>query len=297
MGVSHSTGVVGFVGLGNLGKVIAGRLLREGLPLTLWNRTKEKASGLAARWSDSPQALANAADVIVLNLFDSQAVREVLTGPHGVLRGAVIGKTIIDTTTNHFRDVVDFHRQVAAAGGLYLEAPVLGSVGPASQGTLTVLVSGDRNTYEGAMHLLRIIGTKIFFFGEPGLATRMKLVNNLVLGAFMASLAEAVALGERAGIRREQVLDILSVGGGNSTVLNGKKDKLAHEDFSPQFSCGAIAKDLLYLEDLVKSLGGELLMEPAASRAFQQTLSAGLGQEDFSSVFKVIRDRLSPPHG
>ncbi len=117
----------------------------------------------------------------------------------------------------------------------YLECPVLGSVVPASQGKLTVLVSGDEQAYASVKPLLSQIGSSLFYLKEPGLATKMKLVNNLVLGSFMATCAEAVALGEAVGISRDEVIDILLSGAGNSMILAAKKDKLKNAEFSRIF--------------------------------------------------------------
>ena len=296
MSANESRVRIGWIGLGNLGTAIAERLIHEGVALTVWNRTREKAASLAAQWADSPRVLAEQSDLIFLNLFDSAAVRAVLTGPDGILRGPVEGKVVVDTTTNHFSEVLEFHDLVRARGGSYLEAPVLGSVIPASQGMLTVLVSGDDEAYDRSLEIFRKFGKAIFFLGEPGLASRMKLVNNLVLASFMTTLAEALALGERSGLGRDQIVEILSGGAGNSGVLNAKKEKLLRGDFSPHFSCDAIQKDLRYLDDLSRHLGVPLTMGPAASGVFSEALAAGLGQQDFSSVYKVLNDRPQAQH-
>jgi 3-hydroxyisobutyrate dehydrogenase len=294
MNTVQDTRSIGFIGLGNLGKAMAERLIHEGVNLTVWNRTQQKSVGVEARWADSPREVTAVTDTIVLNLFDSTAVRAVLTGTGGILAGSIRGKTIIDTSTNHFSEVLEFHELVARAGGTYLETPVLGSVVPASQGTLTILVSGDQHAYSEALGILQKFGKTIFYLGEPGRATKMKLVNNLVLGSFMTTLAEALALGEAAGVARDRILEILSAGAGNSVVLNGKKEKLLREDFTPQFSCAAIQKDLRYIEDLARQLGCRLTMGPAAAELFSQAVSSGLEQLDFSSVYKMLKEDNIP---
>ncbi len=223
---------LGFIGLGHLGKAIAGRLLDCGHTLTVWNRSMDKAQGLKVTLAASPGDVALQADIICLCLFDSVAVHSVLTQKDGILSADLKGKVLVDHTTNHFRDVSTFHELCAGAGADYLEAPVLGSVVPAGQGALTVLVSGREEGYRKAESVLARIGKHLFYMGEPGLATKMKLINNLALGNFMATLAEALAFAEKVGIAREKVLDILNVGGGQSLVLNAKKTKLLNEDFS-----------------------------------------------------------------
>lgn len=280
---------VGFIGLGTLGKAMAKRLLSEGVKLVLWNRTREKAKEFGLEIADSPAALVSAVDVLLLNLFDSEAVNAVMQGNKGILKGECRGKIIIDTTTNHFNPVKAFHSRVREAGAAYIEAPVLGSVVPASQGNLTVLVSGERTPYGKVLPLLERIGKNIFFLEEPGLATKMKLINNLTLGSFMATIAEALALGENVGIARKDVLDILAAGGGNSLVLNAKREKLLKEDFTTHFSTDCIYKDLHCLQDLAASLGKPLFSATVVKELFAAARSKGMGKEDFSAVYKVVK--------
>ncbi|MHB8808703.1 MAG: NAD(P)-dependent oxidoreductase [Desulfobulbaceae bacterium] len=282
---------LGFIGLGNLGRAICGRLLACGHELTVWNRTPAKAEGMAATLASSPAALAGQALVVFLCLFDSHAVRQALTGAAGLLAGEVVGKTIIDLTTNHFRDVREFHDLCAAAGVVYLEAPVLGSVVPASQGALTVLVSGNQHKFEQVRPLLADIGKQIFYLAQPTMATKMKLINNLALGSFMATLAEALALGEKAGIAREDILEILSVGGGSSLVLSAKKNKLLAEDFSPHFTCALMYKDLHCLQDLAYEQKKALFTGAVAKELFGLACEKGLGHDDFSAVYALLKSK------
>jgi 3-hydroxyisobutyrate dehydrogenase len=284
----------GFIGLGHLGRAMAVRLASQGVDLILWNRSPEKAAVLGRELglpvAESPAALAKEAEVIFLNLFDSAAVRSVLQGEGGLLAGGLRGKLVIDTTTNHFVDVAQFHDLLSSIGASYLEAPVLGSVVPASQGKLTVLVSGEKEAYERALPYLEKLAAIIFYLEKPALATRMKLVNNLILGSFMAAIAEAVALGEAAGVEKATVLDILAAGAGNSGVLNAKKDKLLREDFSPQFQSALIYKDLHYLQDLAFQLKRPLFLASAVKEMYGLTYSRGEEKLDFSALYRILKE-------
>lgn len=280
---------LGFIGLGRLGKAIAGRLLECGHTLTVWNRTPARAEGMPVEIATSPRVVVNKADVIFLCMFDSRAVGEVLAMEHGLLQAELSGKVIVDLTTNHFREVLAFHEVLKESGGTYLEAPVLGSVVPASQGALTVLVSGSKEGFERARVLLEGIGKHLFFLADPGLASKMKLINNLTLGSFMATLAEALALGEKVGIGRTEVLDILAVGGGNSKVLDAKRGKLLTEDFSTHFSNALIYKDLHCLQDLAYEEKQPLFTAAAVKELYARTFVEGIEQEDFSAIFKLLR--------
>jgi 3-hydroxyisobutyrate dehydrogenase len=272
----------GFIGLGHMGKAMAKRLLSQGVDLIVWNRTPEKAKDLGVEIAESPAALASKVNVIIINLFDSVAVRSVIEGDNGLLSSDIQGKLVIDTTTNHFNDGTYFHGLMSSHGSQYLESPVLGSVGPASQGALTVLVSGEKEAYEKALPYLQKIGTNIFYLEKPSL--------NLLLGTFMAAIAEALAFGEAVGIEKSKVIDILAAGAGNSGVLNAKKDKLAKEDFSPQFQSALIYKDLHYLEDLAFDLKRPLFTGSIAKELYGMTFSRNEEKLDFSALYKILKE-------
>jgi 3-hydroxyisobutyrate dehydrogenase len=280
---------VGFIGLGNLGKAIATRLRGQGVDLIVWNRTREKALDLGVPIAASPAELMTQSSIVFLNLFDSDAVNAVLQGKEGLLAGKCRGKVVIDTTTNHFEAVDSFYDMLAQRDAAYLEAPVLGSVIPASQGLLTVLVSGEQEPYNLALSYLEQIAKRIFYLKERTLATKMKLINNLVLGSFMTAIAESVALGEAVGVDRETVLEILGAGAGNSTVLNGKREKLLRSDFSPHFTVKAIHKDLGYLTDLAAMAQQQLIAGDAAREVFDRAMKEKLGDLDFAAVYQIYR--------
>ena len=282
---------LGFIGLGHLGAAIAGRLVACGHTLTTWNRSEGRGANLEHTPAPSPKAVAQAADLIFLCLFDSKAVDDVLNDENGLLRGDLTGKTVIDLTTNHYKEVDRFHALCKESGASYLESPVLGSVVPATNGALTVVVSGEQAAYESVKPLLENIGQNIFFLGAPGQATKMKLVNNLALGSIMATIAESVAMGEAAGIDKADILDILAVGGGKSLVLDAKKQKLLDEEFSTHFSNALIYKDLHCLQDLAYELKKPLVTGAAVKELFARTFEEGIENEDFAAVYSLFKKK------
>ena len=281
---------IGFIGLGNLGKAMAQRLISEGTELIVWNRTKEKADGLHAEWGNNPAAVISKSQILFINLFDSLAVQSVMTGPDGLLEGDCNGKIIVDTSTNHFESVISFAEMARSKGASYLESPVMGSVAPALLGNLVLLVSGEKKTFETGRPYLEKIGKKIFYLEKPGLATKMKLINNLCLGTFMASIAEALAFGEDVGVDKTMILDILANGAGNSMILNAKRDKLLNEDFAPQFSSAMIYKDLHYLQDLSRSLKRPLFTGSVVKELFGAAFSRNIENLDISGIYKIMKE-------
>ncbi|MDH4155800.1 MAG: NAD(P)-dependent oxidoreductase [candidate division Zixibacteria bacterium] len=281
----------GFIGLGNLGKAIAGRLISEGVELTVWNRTRSKAERLKVATADTPAALISQVDIVFVCLFDSAAVESVMAGPEGLLSGKCRGKIIVDLTTNHFDAVGAFNEAAEEQGVAYLESPVLGSVVPAAKGMLTIVVSGDEQAYKRAHPYLSKFGKDIYYLGRPALASKMKVINNLVLGTFMAVISEAVVLGEEIGLEKAQVLDILSSGAGHSGVLDAKRTKLQTEDFSPHFSVAAIYKDLQYLQDLSQATSWPLFTGNIVKELYGLAQAAGMADMDFSSVYQLLKGR------
>jgi len=278
----------GFIGLGNLGSAVAGRLIKEGVELNVYNRTREKADGLgAADISSTPRKVFESTDVTFICLFDSDAVAAVLMGPEGLASASKCG-IVVDITTNHFDPVMEFHGLVADKGGTYLESPVLGSVVPAAKGLLTVLVSGPEKAYRTALPFLEKIGANIFHLPKEGTATRMKLINNLVLGSLMATLAESVSLAEGIGLSREETLNILATGAGKSLVLDAKRQKLIDGDFSPHFSNALIYKDLHCLQDMAYEMKRPVYTGAMAKELYAETMARGLGDEDFSGVYRLF---------
>lgn len=281
---------VGFIGLGTLGKEIVKKLLEGGIEVIVWNRTPQKAQEMGLPIVNSPQELIEKVDRVFVILFDSLASKEVILGEKGLIKGSLKNKTIIDMTTNHPNYVVEVAKILETKGAYYLDAPVLGSVIPARKGELTILVAGNREKFEENRLLFEKYCKNIFYVGEVGKATKLKLINNIVLAGFMEILAEALAIGELAGLEKSQIIEILSAGAGRSAILEVKKQKLLEEDFSVHFSVNLMYKDLHYVQDLIKELKGCSLGISVIKEVYGLARKKGLGEKDFSIVYKVLKD-------
>lgn len=281
---------IGFIGLGNLGRAITTRLNEMGEELIIYNRNIEKIKDLPYEKVNTPRQLLDKCDVIFMCLFDSDAVNHILSAENGLLCEKIKDKTIIDLTTNHYDDVLKFHDAVNAMGGNYLENPVFGSVAPALQGALTVVSSGKKEVFESVKPILEKIAKEIFYLETPSSATKMKLINNLCLGSFMATLAECTAMAENCDIDKSKALEILGVGGGQSLVLKAKTQKLIDEDFSPHFSTNAINKDLHLLQDLAFKMKKPLYSAAIPKELFSKMKDMGKGEEDFCSIYQLFKN-------
>jgi 3-hydroxyisobutyrate dehydrogenase len=158
-----------------------------------------------------------------------------------------------------------------------------------------VLVSGEEAAFEAARPLLEIIGSRLFFLGAPGQATKMKLACNLVLATTLAGLADAAAIAEASGIAREQALEILGAGPGNGAVLASKRDKVLQGDYSPHFSAALLYKDLHYLQDLARTQRRPLFTAAVVKELFALCFAHGLEDQDISVIFPILRGMGVPP--
>ena len=280
---------IGFIGLGNLGSAICKRLTDVGEEVIVYNRTKSKVENLSYEIANTPKDLISQCDTVFMCLFDSPAVKNILTSKDGLLSEDLSGKTIIDLSTNHYDDVLEFHTLVEEKNGFYLESPVFGSVAPALIGAVTIVTSGKEEVFNSCKPLLEKIGKEIFHLPQPSSASKMKLINNLCLGSFMATIAECTALGEACDIEKSKLLEILGFGGGQSLVLKAKTQKLIDEDFSAHFSNDAINKDLHCLQDLAYSLKRPLYTASVPKELYSKMKMMGKGKEDFSSIYQLFK--------
>jgi 3-hydroxyisobutyrate dehydrogenase-like beta-hydroxyacid dehydrogenase len=282
---------IGFIGIGLMGQHMARCLLEGGYPLTVWNRTEEKASSLlaaGAHWVDSPKAVAQASDVVITMVTDSKASEGVICGTGGVLEGAHPGLILIDMGSI----APEVSRSIAArarAGGVsMLDAPVTGNPKVASEGKLGIMVGGPKETFETCLPILEKMGIKIVYVGENGKGSTLKLINNLILGIAIEAVAEAFVLATKVGIDPQRVIEITSVGGARTGAMETRGPRMARHEFTPHFSTNNMYKDLSSAMRLAEEAGVSL---PAASISMEMLRAAksqGKGDLDSCSVMTVL---------
>jgi len=172
---------VGFIGIGLMGSQMSRRILEGGYSLTVWNRSKEKAGHLmaaGAKWENSPQAVAQASDVVITMVTDSAASEEVICGQNGILEGAHPGLVLIDMSSIAPEMSRSIAERARAKGVSMLDAPVTGNPKVASEGKLGIMAGGPQQTFEACLPILEKMGVKIIHVGENGKGTTLKLINN-----------------------------------------------------------------------------------------------------------------------
>lgn len=286
---------LGFIGIGRMGRPMAERLLAAGYPLTVFNRTPAKAEILVsqgAKMADSPRQVVEQSEITFTMLSDDEAVEAVYLSQPGVMAGLTGDKIIVDCSTIS-PDLTERLWQLAdQIGAWFLDVKILGSVKPAQEGKLVLMVGGEETAYADVLDILKTFGKEIFYLGPAGLAAKMKLSLNIILGLAMQAMAEAVALAEKAGLDRATLFDVLNISNLGSVFTKSKAGLILERNFSPQFSLKLMDKDFRLILNLAKKMQVPLPATAAASAASSYGLAHNKGEFDFS-VLAVAMEEMA----
>lgn len=282
---------LGYVGLGAMGGRTAARLLAAGHTVIGHNRTKSKAQWLldkGLKWGDSPRAVAQAADVTFVMVTDTNALNAVADGPDGLVAGLGPGKTVVDMSTVSPAASRALAEQVRARGAEMLDCPVSGSVSTLEAGKATLMVGGERATYDRVHPLLLDIGPKATYVGSSGQAVSMKIALNLSIGVQLIAFAESILLAEKSGIDRKTAIEVYL----NSVLASGMLQYrgpfamgLPKEAW---FDVNMMQKDTTYALEMGKALGVTLPTGAIANQFLTAARGLGLEKEDCAVLFHVL---------
>lgn len=284
---------VGFAGIGKMGLPMARNVLAAGFPLTVYNRTRQRAEPLAAegaRVAATPAELAEGADVVVTMVADGDAVRALLEGPEGILAGAAPGTVLAEMSTIGPLAARELAALCAEQGVEMIDAPVSGSTAVAEAAALTVMVGGDSGALERARPVLEAISKAQFHLGPSGAGAAMKLGVNLIIAANTVSVSEALVLAEQAGVDREAAYEVIASSAVGSPFVEYKRAAFLDPDGTPTaFAVEQLAKDL----GLARALGERdgVPLPSAAGSAEAMALAAELvgPDKDMAAVAAALR--------
>jgi 3-hydroxyisobutyrate dehydrogenase len=286
---------LGFVGTGNMGRHMARHLLEAGYRLTVHDARRaaaEQLEGGGAGWAESPAELAEASDVVFTSLPGPPEVESVALGEGGVLANLPAGGILVDLSTNSPTAI----RKVAAAGAergiVVLDAPVSGGVFGAETGRLAVMVGGDKDAFDRCKPLFDAIGDHVVYCGASGAGSATKLVNNMISLSLNVLLGEALALGVRAGVELETLVDVIQSSSGATWKLGNNYPKFLFKgNFEPGFALDLGAKDLRLGTGLAKELGMPLDLANLVEQRFVEAQARGWGKLHSDVVVKLIEER------
>ena len=238
---------VGWIGTGVMGAPMCGHLLASGYPVTVFNRTPERARGLLERgaaWAESPQAVAQHADVVFTMVGFPDDVREIVLGPAGTLAGAGHGTILVDMTTSEPSLAREIYEAARARGVASLDAPASGGDVGARAAGLSIMVGGDRDAFERVAPLLRCLGATIVHQGPAGAGQHTKMVNQILVASGMVAVSEALLYAHQAGLDLPTVLQSVSGGAAGSWSLTHYAPRILARDFAPGFRVDHFVKDM-----------------------------------------------------
>jgi len=277
---------------------MASRLLAAHHDVVVYNRTAERARPLeqrGAKVATTPHELAAEVDVVFSSVANDAALEQVMFGPDGALAGTRAGATVIEMSTVNPRTSRQVHEAARSNGVSVLDAPVSGSTAQAEQGQLVIFVGGEEDVYQMCQPILAVLGSKTFYLGPSGAGATMKLCVNTLLGLGVQALAEAIALGVKAGLPRERFLQVL---GETAVVSPSQKAKLENarkEEYPPAFALRLMFKDFGLIVETAMELSVPM---PATAAAVQVAAAeharqlAAHSDEDFSVIVRAM-ERLA----
>jgi 3-hydroxyisobutyrate dehydrogenase-like beta-hydroxyacid dehydrogenase len=284
---------LGFVGIGYMGRPIARRLLESGFKLMAYDREHSKAEELIQYGGTVAQSIAelsSSCNVVLSCLPSDEAVLDAYKGPDGVFAHAHRGSVVIDMSTVHPVTSQQLSRLGSERGLEVLDVTISGSTPTAENGLLTLFGGGNKERFDTAESIFRVIAKKYFYLGPNGCGATMKLVVNTLLGIGMQAIAEAVALGEKAGLDRNRMLDVLSQTAVVAPAHVGKLQRAMSRDYTPQFPIRLMNKDFGLILELASTVGARM---PAAGAAFEINArqSDEGAEQDFSAVILQMEKR------
>ena len=280
---------LGWAGLGNMGNPMVLNLLQAGFDVTVFNRTRDKQAPLVAAGAKSAASLHDlmqTCDVVVTMLSNDAAVKDVFEGPTGLLFDAKPGQTIVNMSTvspktSRHLNTICKQQQVN-----FVDAPVSGSVKPAQDGTLVILVGATKENFTLTKPLFDVLGKIAIHVGEPGVASSAKLAINYLLGLNLQGIAETVLFAEKNGVSKNDMLNIINQGACGNGISSIKTASILNNSFPAAFALKHLVKDLR----LAKEAG---LASPLIQPLYDSYVTAekeGLGDQDVMAIISSLQN-------
>lgn len=280
---------IGFIGLGIMGKPMSHNLLKAGHELVVSNHNPASAAELVAsgaRQADTAREIAEQVDVVITMLPNSPQVTEVALGTDGIIAGAHPGLVYVDMSSIAPLAAREVAEQLAHKDVPMLDAPVSGGEPKAIDGTLSVMVGGDRTVFEQVEPVLRAMGTTVVHVGDIGAGNTAKLANQVVVALNIAAAAEALVLSAKAGVAPEAVFEAIRGGLAGSTVLEAKAPMMLDHNFTPGFRLNLHIKDLVNALDTGHEVGASLPLTAAVLEMMTALKAAGHASDDHSGLVR-----------
>ncbi|TAM79160.1 MAG: NAD(P)-dependent oxidoreductase [Acidobacteria bacterium] len=284
---------VGFIGLGIMGEPMALNLVKAGYQVTVFNRTPDKARALeqaGAKVASTPAEAASNANYVMSIVSDSTASEGVIAGKDGVLQTVKPGAIVIDSAT--ISPVVSRRLACATAGrkANFLDAPVTGSKHGAEKGELTFMIGGERETYERALPLLKVLGKKHIYCGAHGAGLSAKLAQNAIQSTMVEIFCEGFVLATKSGVRPEVMMEIVQNSMARAALTDFKAPFIFKGDFTPYFPLKWMHKDVTLAMEAAFAQGVPMPVTAAVKEVYASARAQGKGELDYAAVVTFLEE-------
>ena len=285
-------GNVGVVGLGAMGRGMAGSLRRAGWRVHVYDVRREAVEAFVADGGvacASPDELARKCDVIVSVVVNAAQTDAVLFGEQGAAHSMRPGNLFVMCSTVDPNWSIDLEAHLGKRGVLYLDAPISGGAAKAASGQMTMMTSGRPEAYAKAGALLEAMAAKVYRLGDrAGNGSKVKIINQLLAGVHIAAAAEAMALGLREGVDAQDLYEVITHSAGNSWMFENRMPHVLAGDYTPLSAVDIFVKDLGLVLDTARATKFPLPLASTAHQMFMQASAAGHGREDDAAVIRIF---------
>lgn len=280
---------IGLIGTGVMGKSMVRNLMKHGYEVSIYNRTKEKALDLieeGAEWCDSPAVCAKGKDAVITIVGYPKDVEEVYFGQQGIFRSAEEGCVLIDMTTTSPKLSVKIYEAAKERGLNALDAPVSGGDTGAKNGTLSIMVGGDKEAFQSCMEVFQILGTNIIYEGPAGSGQHTKMANQIAIAGTVAGVCEAITYAKATGLDVQTMLDSISAGAAGSWQMSNTAPRILKGDFDPGFYINHFIKDMGIASEEAEDADVTLEILPDVLEMYQELADQGLGDLGTQALIK-----------
>ena len=286
---------VSFIGLGVMGYPMAGYISKAGHIVTVYNRTKSKAEKWAKEYkgkiAETPEEAAKESDFVFTCVGNDNDLKEVATGEKGIFNTIKKGSVYIDNTTASATVAKELHKNAKARGFGFLDAPVSGGQAGAENGALTVMVGGDREDFDKAKSVIDCYSKKVQLLGSSGSGQLAKMVNQICIAGLVQGLSEAINFGLNAGLKMEDVIDVISKGAAQSWQMENRYKTMIDDKFEFGFAVDWMRKDLKIALEEAKKNNSPLPITKIIDEYYGEIQKMGGNRWDTSSLIRRLRKK------
>jgi 3-hydroxyisobutyrate dehydrogenase-like beta-hydroxyacid dehydrogenase len=278
---------IGWIGLGNMGRPMARRLIAAGYKLYLNDINRENAEELiniGAWFFENPAEVMDSCSTIFTMLPTRASLMDVVCGSNGLIKKTSQDSLIVDMSTMDAQTSSFVAEAIEKKQGSFLRATVTGSVAYAENGQLGFLVSGDHKQYIDIKPVLEILGNKFWYLGEKEEARYMKIIINMIIYNIMQLLSESLMLGETMGLDWDTMVDLICESAAGAPIFNYKKDAIKNRDYSPTSTTKICVKDMGFAVELAKKANVNVPVTNIVAKMFEDMAKQSYGDKDFSSI-------------